>query len=158
MSYVENLRKLVGHRPLILVGSVVVIVNNEGEILLQQRWFPEGAWGLPGGLMELGESTEDAAKREVFEETQLYVHHLELLNVYSGEDYFTIAKNGDEFYSVTMAYVTSSYTGCLQVDLEESIQCCFLNPAALPQQMVGSHRQIIEDYLRTDGMKVEKED
>ncbi|UOR13484.1 NUDIX hydrolase [Halobacillus amylolyticus] len=152
MSYVEDLRKMVGHRPLILVGSVVVIVNNEGEVLLQQRRFPEGAWGLPGGLMELGESTEDAAKREVFEETQLYVRNLKLLNVYSGEAYFTTAKNGDEFYSVTTAYVTSFYRGSLQADLEESIQCSFLNPADLPEKMIGSHRQIIEDYLRYDSI------
>ena len=58
MGYVEELRKLVGHRRLILCGSSVVIRNDRGELLLQQRVHPAGRWAVPGGLMELGESTE----------------------------------------------------------------------------------------------------
>ncbi|WP_347342956.1 NUDIX domain-containing protein [Lysinibacillus pakistanensis] len=63
------LRQYVGHQPIILPGSAVIILNNANEVLLQKRY--EGGWGLPGGLMELGESLEDTAKREVFEETGL---------------------------------------------------------------------------------------
>ncbi len=36
MGYVEELRKLVGHRPLILVGAVVIIEDQQGKILLQK--------------------------------------------------------------------------------------------------------------------------
>ncbi len=53
MEYYKELRKYVGHRPIILPGSVVIIVNDIGEILLQER--NDGSWGLPGGLMNLGE-------------------------------------------------------------------------------------------------------
>ena len=69
MGYIEDLRKLVGHRRLILCGSSVVIRNEKGELLLQERRHPSGRWAFPGGLMELGESTEDTARREVREET-----------------------------------------------------------------------------------------
>ena len=55
VGYVEELRKIVGHRPLILVGAVVLIINENGYVLLQ-RTEPYGKWGLPGGLMELSES------------------------------------------------------------------------------------------------------
>lgn len=54
MEYVKELRAIVGHRPLILPVSVVLIVNENNELLLQHRY--DGGWGLPGGLMELGES------------------------------------------------------------------------------------------------------
>ena len=37
MSYVMDLRKLVGTRPLLLPGSVVLIVNEDNELLLQHR-------------------------------------------------------------------------------------------------------------------------
>ncbi|GAA0596481.1 hypothetical protein GCM10009001_10750 [Virgibacillus siamensis] len=87
MDYVKNLRKLVGHRPLILTGSVVIAVNEHDELLLQQR--TDGGWGLPGGLMELGESLEETARREVKEETGLEIGRLELLDVFSGQDYFS---------------------------------------------------------------------
>ena len=52
MGYIEELREIIGTRPLILVGAVVGVVDEDGKILLQKR--PEGVWGLPGGLLELG--------------------------------------------------------------------------------------------------------
>jgi hypothetical protein len=42
-----ELRKLVGHRPLILTGSVVLVINEDNELLLQQR--KDGGW-LPNGI------------------------------------------------------------------------------------------------------------
>lgn len=50
MGYVEDLREIVGNQPLILVGSVAIIIDEKGRLLLQQRKFPKGAWGIPGGV------------------------------------------------------------------------------------------------------------
>ncbi|WP_212119884.1 NUDIX domain-containing protein [Niallia circulans] len=82
MEYYKYLRQYVGHRPIILPGSNVIILNHQNEVLLQKRH--DGYWGLPGGLMDLGESFEEVAKREVFEETGLVVENLTLLNIFSG--------------------------------------------------------------------------
>ena len=49
MGYIEDIRKLVGHRRLILCGSSVVIRNEKGELLLQERRHPAGRWAFPGG-------------------------------------------------------------------------------------------------------------
>ncbi|WP_096187753.1 NUDIX hydrolase [Evansella halocellulosilytica] len=147
MGYVEDLRKIVGHRPLILVGAVVVVVDEHGRILLQQRKYPKGTWGLPGGLLELTESTEEAARREVYEETGLTVNDLTLLNVYSGKDYFVRAENGDEFYAVTVAYSTKNYEGKLEADRNESVQLTFCYPKDFPENFIGSHRRILDDYV-----------
>ncbi|MCH4826239.1 NUDIX hydrolase [Planococcus halocryophilus] len=147
MGYVEELRKVVGHRPLILVGAVVVLVDPGGHLLLEERKFPEGLWGLPGGLMELGESTEDTAKREVLEETGLRVNGLTLMNVYSGPNHFVVAKNGDEYYVVTTAYYSNTFSGRLTVDQEESISFKFFAPEELPDKLVGSHRTVIKEFL-----------
>ncbi|SEN49969.1 ADP-ribose pyrophosphatase YjhB, NUDIX family [Mesobacillus persicus] len=148
MGYVEDLRKIVGHRPLILVGAVTVLVDESGRILLEQRRFPKESWGLPGGLMELGESTEDVARREVMEETGLTVKDLQLINVYSGPNHFVVAENGDEFFVVTVAYYTKNFEGNLRVDETESISFQFYDPKNLPQKMVKSHKAIIEEYLK----------
>ncbi|MFK3960405.1 NUDIX hydrolase [Guptibacillus hwajinpoensis] len=146
MNYVKELRDIVGHRPLILVGAVAIILNENGEILLQQRNEEQKRWGLPGGLMEPGESTEETAVRESFEETGLTIKKLTLFKLYSGEEFFTKADNGDEFYSVTTAYVTTEYSGDI-IHTEESIALGYFSSDHLPELMVGSHRRMIREYF-----------
>lgn len=53
-----------------LVGAAAVVFNDEGEVLLVRRGRPPraGQWGVPGGLLEVGESLAAGAKREVAEE------------------------------------------------------------------------------------------
>lgn len=147
MSYVKDLRAIVGNRPLILVGSVVIVVDEYGRLLLQQRKFPNRVWGIPGGLMELGESTEEVAQRELYEETRLKCSNLKLITVHSGSDSFIKAENGDEFYVVTTAYYTKDFTGELYVDPTESIDVKFFHFEELPSQIVGSHRKIINEFI-----------
>ncbi|WP_281974286.1 NUDIX hydrolase [Halobacillus litoralis] len=146
MGYVEDLRAIVGHRPLIFVGAVVIISDEEGKVLLQQRTSPYGAWGLPGGLMELGESTEEVAEREVYEETGLKVENLQLMNVYSGENQFIKAANGDEFYVVTTVYYTKEFHGDYQMGPDESLQFQFIHPDYFPEQMIRSHREMLKEF------------
>lgn len=147
MGYIEDLRAVVGHRPLIFVGSVTIIIDEMGRLLLQQRKFPHGAWGITGGLMELGESTEDVARREIFEETGLKVDKLNLINVYSGPQNFVRAENGDEFYVVTVAFYAEGFEGELNIDTSESITFDFFYPNELPKNIVKSHRVILDEFL-----------
>lgn len=96
--------------------------------------------------MELRESTEETARREVEEETGLLLGELHLLNVYSGADQFIKAANGDEFYVVTTAYFTREFHGEMRRDLSESIQLSFYPFSGIPQSMVSSHRHILNEY------------
>lgn len=147
MGYIEELREIVGHRPLIFVGCVTVIVDEMGRLLLQQRRFPNGVWGITGGLMELGESTEDVARREIYEETGLKVDKLHLINVYSGPQNYIKAENGDEFYVVTIAYYSEGFVGELKIDKSESIKVDFFYPDELPSKIVKSHKIILDEFL-----------
>lgn len=148
MEYFKFLRQFVGSKPLILPGAVVIIENEEAKVLLQMR--PEGRWGLPGGLMNLGESFEQVAVREVTEEIGLLVHELTLLHVFSGEEYYTKAPNGDEFYSVTAVFTTSKTTGEVRLDTSECLEVGYFDVARLPENMVGSHREFIEYKLKSE--------
>lgn len=146
MDYVKDLRELVGHRPLILPGAVVIIINENNELLLQHR--TDGGWGLPGGLMELGESLEETARREVKEETGLHVGGLTLLDVFSGEDYYFKVSNGDELYSVTAVYVTNDVQGTLKVDRSESLEMAYFQFDHLPEGLTKEYRTYIESYRK----------
>lgn len=141
-EYYKYLREYVGTQPLILPGAVVIIRNKADEVLLQKR--PEGKWGLPGGLMNLGESFEQVAAREVYEEVGLHVRNLQLMNVYSGEKYYMKASNEDEFYCVTAVFLTDEVEGVLQLDPAESLEGKYFKDTELPEPMVGSHRMFIE--------------
>jgi ADP-ribose pyrophosphatase YjhB (NUDIX family) len=57
------------------VGVGVAVFDSEGRVLLVQRGRPPsaGQWGLPGGLVELGERLADAARREVAEECAIEI-------------------------------------------------------------------------------------
>ncbi|HSJ39082.1 MAG TPA: NUDIX hydrolase [Planococcus sp. (in: firmicutes)] len=145
MDYVRDLRKLVGTRPLILPGAVVLIINEQDQVLLQHR--TDGNWGLPGGLMELAESLEGTAEREVEEETGLKVANLELVSVFSGPEYYMKVSNGDEFYSVTAVYATTDYRGDMKANPDESQDLRFYAFDNLPTGITKSYRQFVEAYL-----------
>lgn len=145
MEYFKYLRQYVGHQPIILPGSVVIILNDHNEVLLQKRH--DGTWGLPGGLMNLGESFEEVAKREVFEETGLTVHNLTLLNVFSGADYYLKVANGDELYAVTAVFYTKDVTGKLQIDYSESEMLQYVDFHNLPQGLSPIYKSYIVPYV-----------
>ncbi len=154
MNYVEYLRSYVGNNPVILVGSVVIVLRNSTDILLQKRVTTSyGSWGLPGGLMEMKESTEETARREVFEETGLRLGKLNLEEVVSGEDNYLKLSNGDEFYAVTIVYSTEEVSGNLVVDQSESLDVRYFSVDDLPDEIVGSHRRILMRFFesRTNG-------
>ena len=144
MEYFKYLRQYVGTKPLILPGSVVIIYNEVGEILLQKR--PEGRWGLPGGLMNLGESFKQVAIREVFEEIGLKIRNLKLLHVFSGDEFYMKTPNGDELYCITAVFMTKKVDGHLQLDPIETLEVCYFECSQLPEKMVGSHRRFINMF------------
>ena len=67
-----------------LVGTAAAVFNDAGEVLLVQRGKPPnvGQWGLPGGLLDVGERLVEGAAREVMEECGVAVEIRDLVGVF----------------------------------------------------------------------------
>lgn len=52
-NYIMDLRKVVGHVPLLQVGASIVVENENGQVLLEKR-TDNHQWGYAGGSIELG--------------------------------------------------------------------------------------------------------
>jgi 8-oxo-dGTP diphosphatase len=68
--------------------AAAIPFDDEGRIVLLRRAFDPGAglWTFPGGFVDLGESVEDAARREGVEEIGVELDLGELVGVYSHAD------------------------------------------------------------------------
>lgn len=118
MGYISELRKELGTRPLIMAGAGVIIINDKNEILLGKR-TDNGYWDYPAGSMELGESFEECARREVFEETGLTCGKLEYFMEISGEESFYEYPNGDQVYLAVIIYICRDFSGEMKVQEDE---------------------------------------
>ncbi|MGC5770848.1 NUDIX hydrolase [Paenibacillus pabuli] len=110
MGYIMELRKLVGTRPLIMAGSCVLVFNEQGHLLLQRR-TDSLDWGTLGGSLEPGESLEEAAARELYEEAGLIAGAYKLISVFSGQDMYYKYPHGDEVYNVMAVYEATEIQG-----------------------------------------------
>lgn len=146
MGYIKDLRKVVGTSPLIMCGACVVVINNCQQVLMQLR-KDNGCWGLIGGSMELGETLEQVAHRELFEETGLTAKSLQLINTYSGQDFYYQYPHGDEVYIVVTAFECKEYSGLLVHDQNEATMLQFYSLDDLPKNISPPDRPILEDYI-----------
>lgn len=110
MDYIKKMREHVGHDMIETVGCGVLVENDKGQVLLQKR-SDNGQWCVPGGGLEPIETFEEAAKRELREEVGIEVSDLELFGIYSGQDRLITYPNQDVVYSLSVIFVTKTYTG-----------------------------------------------
>lgn len=132
MSYISELRKYVGQRPIINIGATIIVTNDKNELLLNLR-SDTGTWGIIGGGMELGESLEETAARELWEEAGLKAERFELLDVLSGKELFFRYPNGDETYTVIVLYKAVGVSGVPRINDDESRRLKYFSVNALPE-------------------------
>ncbi len=156
MGYILELRKELKNslRPLIMTSAGTIIVNNKGEILLQQR-TDNLKWGFPGGSLELGESFEEAAIREAKEEVGLTLKTLKLFNVYSGKECYNKYPNGHEIYNASAMFICFDYDGEIILDEDETKNAVFFSKEAFPKvcDINPPDRVVIKDIVKNFDLK-----
>ena len=130
MSYISEMRKHIGNAPMLSVGATVVVLR-DNKILLNLR-SDTNTWGIPGGAIELGETLEQTAARELREETGLSAEGFSFLHLFSGPDFYFKYPNGDELYSVVALYLAEGVHGEMKITDGESHELRFFGKEEMP--------------------------
>ncbi len=129
-NYINWIRSKVGHDKIILNFAGGCVFNEKGEVLLQRRG-DSNKWGLPGGAIELGETPQMAAIREIKEETGLDVEVVNLIGIYTDCD--IEYSNGDKVQSICIAYKLNVIGGHLHFDNKETLELKYFSLDDMPE-------------------------
>ena len=138
----------INHIPFIQTGAAIIIRNENGQILLQER-TDRNKWGLPGGCQDLGEDLRVTAVSEAFEEPgiKLDPNSIELIDTLSGESRKNSYPNGDIVYNNTSLYladISDLDASSLKGD-SETKRLQFFNPDEVPENLMDA--DLIKSYL-----------
>lgn len=144
-NYIKWIRSKVGHEKIILVFAGGCIFNAQGEVLLQKR-ADSNQWGFPGGAIEIGETPQMAAVREVKEETGLDVEAGKLIGIYTDCD--MKYPNGDQAQSICIAFEMKIAGGELLCDQEESLELRYFPLDQMPELFCRQHEELLRDLRK----------
>jgi ADP-ribose pyrophosphatase YjhB (NUDIX family) len=144
MDYILQLRQYIGHRPILLVGAAILVLDEQNRLLMMKR-SDIGCWGIPGGATEPGEVVEKAAKREALEETNLEISEMSLFGVFSGPELYFKYPNGDEVYNVTIVYLSRDWHGEVKLN-DEHTEWGWFAATDIPEDLSPPIKPVIEQF------------
>ena len=129
-------------RPAVTADCVVISKEAEAKVLLIQRGDDpyKGCWAFPGGFMNMDETTEQCALRELEEETGLKVAGLHQIGAYSKVD------RDPRGRTVTVAYLAIVDKPMPVVGLDDAAKAEWWPLSALPQ-LAFDHDEIMRNAI-----------
>ncbi len=127
----------------ITLGVRLILVKDEQILLVQHTYMDKHNWYFPGGSLKKGETAEQAARREAYEEVGLHLGELKLLGVFTS---FT-EKNSDHI----VVFACNDYTQITTqnnrfLNHEIAMSRCF--PIhQLPPNLAAGHKERLHEYL-----------
>lgn len=119
------------------LGNACVVVEEQGRFLLLRR--PQGMVVFPGGFIRWREYPEEAAQREVREETGIEVRLLDTIGIYA-----TKSRGFFHLSTLTIAFAGEVTGGSLKSSIEGWPY--WMNEAEMRQRLGRNYRGILEDY------------
>jgi len=129
------------------VPTVDIIIEIGGGIVLIERRNPPFGWALPGGFVDYGESFEQAAVREAYEETGLEVNLVEQFHTYSDPDRDPRQHTASTVYIATASGMPEA--------ADDAVRAGVFTSDDLPK-LVFDHARILADYFRRNDKEIQK--
>lgn len=129
-------------RPAVTADCVVISKESEPKVLLIQRGNEpyKGCWAFPGGFMDMDETAEQCAIRELEEETGLKVSSLQQIGAYSKVD------RDPRGRTVTVAYLARVDAPVTVIAQDDAAQAKWFPLSALPP-LAFDHEEIMRDAV-----------
>jgi len=124
--------------PLLAVDAI--IRRGDGKVALIQRKYEPHGWAIPGGIVDEGESCEDAVVREAKEETSLDVRIVGQLHTYSDP------ARDPRKHVVSVVFVCDIIGGEPKA-ADDAIAIEFFDDFELPDALCFDHSTILMDYF-----------
>jgi 8-oxo-dGTP diphosphatase len=120
----------------------VTFLGEDKVVLIKRAESPfKGLYAIPGGFVEYGETVEDAAVREMKEETGLDVKLLGIIGVYSKPD------RDPRGHVVSIAYLAEAVGGSLKPSTEtEEVKAFKIDE--VPENLAFDHKDILKDGIK----------
>lgn len=130
-------------RPAVTADMIVLTDESDPKILLIQRGNEpfKGCWAFPGGFMNMDETTEQCARRELKEETGLEIGEIKQVGAYSAVD------RDPRGRTITVAYITYIPQILPVTGLDDAAEAKWWPINALPP-LAFDHAQILRDALQ----------
>lgn len=129
-NYIQEIRALVGHKPILLNASGGILLNDQGQVLLNLRTDTHN-WSLPGGYLEYGETFDAACIREYREDSGIDVAIVAPIGLF--DQGFTTYPNGDQAQVITRLYLVRAVGGqALQQATDETLDLQYFSFDDLP--------------------------
>ena len=130
-----------------VTADCVVIAQATREVLLIQRGIEpfKGCWAFPGGFMNMDETTEQCAVRELEEETGLRVSSLRQIGTYSKVD------RDPRGRTITVAYLALIDAPVSVKGQDDAAQAQWFPLSALPP-LAFDHAEIMQDAISHGGL------
>ena len=127
------------------VGLGVIIVNNEGRVLIGKRKGSHAQkYSIPGGHLELGQTFEAGAMKEIKEETNLDIENPRVIAVTNNLE--TYREEGKHYISIIL--LADKYSGVLKLmEPEKCEEWLWADPRDLPEPHFDASRLGIQCYL-----------